>query len=36
MTYFVKVSGKSPELKKIVLLQPLRQRNVVEVVEAVD
>jgi len=36
MSYFVKVSSKSPELEKIVLLQPLRQRDIVEVVETVD
>lgn len=31
--WFVKVSGKSPELEKV---QPLRQRDIVETVEAVD
>jgi len=36
MTYFVKVSGKSLELKKIILLQPLCQHDIVGAVEAVN
>ena len=35
-SYLVQVRDHSPELEKFVLLQPLRQADVVEVVEAVD
>ena len=34
--YLVKMRSESTKLKEFVLLQPLRQADVVEVVEAVD